>query len=127
MPGHRHFHQLDVPNLQFHEVRITLDDPEQEGASDSALLSWGGETGISQAHSGVFIEPAGANVLVQTALISLCFLINHFLGGGKRGHLYPSYVTVSVCSPAPPGAVISPSPDESDKCLRCITVFHFGT
>lgn len=91
------------------------------------LPFWGGETGISQAHSGVFIEPAGAHMLGQTASfsISLCFLINHFLGGGKRGHLYPSYVTVSVCSPAPPGAVILPSPDESDKCLRCINCVSF--
>lgn len=97
---------------------MTLD---KRGASDSALLSWGGETGISRGQSGIF-EPAGAHVLVQTASfsISLCFLINHFFwgGGGKRGHL--------VCFPAPPGAVISPSPDESDKCLRCITVSHFG-
>lgn len=64
------------------------------------LPFWGGETGISQAHSGVFIEPPGAHVLGQTASfsISLCFLINHFLGG-KREAIYTHHMLPFLCAP----------------------------
>lgn len=47
-------------------------------------------------------------------------------GGRERSCSFPAPVIISCEFPFPSRAVISLSPDRSDKYLRCITVSHFG-
>lgn len=85
-------------------------------SGEKATLSWSGETGIGQAHSGGLSELAGTHMLVHITSFSVsvsCFLINPFSGAKNReaAHSLP-HVIVPESSPLPPGTVISPSQDE---------------